>query len=326
MANITNPPKMQISENFYFNREYSDFDELAENLRQWNIQIRQFQRDVNPSIIRQLSLGNILMSYGMFSGKTHQVGTTPPGKTIAFHTGKTSQIHWRNQEVSQNALMIFPSDSELDIVTKGVQNNPYTISFPDNVLASRFAASEMSYHELISKREIVFIPDYSIKRLQSVFNYFFQVIVEQPALLESKVFLNTIEERLLSEIIQALSLSADTSPREKKTKSQCWKQIEKVIEGAIESPIKVSELCMAVKVSERTLLRMFHDRFGISPKAYLCRTRLNGVRHNLKKSLPGEVSISDIANAWGFWHMGKFAADYKKLFGELPSQTYRANL
>ena len=30
---------------------------------------------------------------------------------------------------------------------------------------------------------------------------------------------------------------------------------------------------------------------------------------------------SKVANEWGFWHMGKFAADYKKLFGFLPSQT-----
>lgn len=317
---------MQISENYYFNREYSDFEELAENLRQWNIQIRQLQRKVNPSFIRQLSVGNMLMGHGMFSGKTHQVGSSPPGRTIAFHAGKTSQLIWRNQEVSQNALMIFPSDSELDIVTKGDQNNPYTLSFPDDILASRFAASTKSYHNLMSKHEIVFIPDYSIKKLQSVFNFLFQVVVEQPALLESKAFQSDIEERVLSEIFQALSLSAGSSRQEKKIKSQTWKQIETVIEGAIDSPIKVSELCQAAEISERTLLRMFHERFGISPKTYLQRIRLNGVRHNLKKSLPREESITDIANAWGFWHMGKFAADYKKLFGELPSQTHRANL
>ncbi len=35
----------------------------------------------------------------------------------------------------------------------------------------------------------------------------------------------------------------------------------------------------------------------------------------------GGVKISDIANLHGFWHMGKFAADYRGLFDELPSQT-----
>jgi transcriptional regulator GlxA family with amidase domain len=33
------------------------------------------------------------------------------------------------------------------------------------------------------------------------------------------------------------------------------------------------------------------------------------------------MKIADAANAWGFWHMGQFAKDYRTLFGELPSQT-----
>ena len=30
---------------------------------------------------------------------------------------------------------------------------------------------------------------------------------------------------------------------------------------------------------------------------------------------------ADSANNWGFWHMGQFAKDYRRLFGELPSKT-----
>ena len=32
-------------------------------------------------------------------------------------------------------------------------------------------------------------------------------------------------------------------------------------------------------------------------------------------------TITDLATQWGFWHMSQFAADYKRLFGELPSET-----
>ena len=37
------------------------------------------------------------------------------------------------------------------------------------------------------------------------------------------------------------------------------------------------------------------------------------------------VNVVDIANAWGFWHSGQFAADYKQLFGELPSTTLKGS-
>jgi AraC family ethanolamine operon transcriptional activator len=33
------------------------------------------------------------------------------------------------------------------------------------------------------------------------------------------------------------------------------------------------------------------------------------------------ATVSDVAVRYGFWHMSKFAADYRWLFGELPSQT-----
>jgi AraC family ethanolamine operon transcriptional activator len=35
------------------------------------------------------------------------------------------------------------------------------------------------------------------------------------------------------------------------------------------------------------------------------------------------MTILEIANQWGFQHMSSFAADYKKQFGELPSETLK---
>jgi len=38
-----------------------------------------------------------------------------------------------------------------------------------------------------------------------------------------------------------------------------------------------------------------------------------------------EAGVAEIANAWGFWHMGQFARDYRFMFGELPSETLGRN-
>ena len=51
--------------------------------------------------------------------------------------------------------------------------------------------------------------------------------------------------------------------------------------------------------------------------AYINAMRLNGARRELMNRL----KVNEAANAWGFWHMGQFAKDYRKLFGELPSET-----
>jgi AraC family ethanolamine operon transcriptional activator len=47
---------------------------------------------------------------------------------------------------------------------------------------------------------------------------------------------------------------------------------------------------------------------------------LAGIREELRRSGP-PVKVHHVANRWGFWHMGQFARDYQRQFGELPSET-----
>ena len=62
---------------------------------------------------------------------------------------------------------------------------------------------------------------------------------------------------------------------------------------------------------------------GISPHAYIRAVSLNGVRSHLKNPDSPYTSVQDAAAAYGFWHMSQFALDYKQLFGELPSATFK---
>jgi AraC family ethanolamine operon transcriptional activator len=84
----------------------------------------------------------------------------------------------------------------------------------------------------------------------------------------------------------------------------------------------VTNLSQESGASIRTLRRGFQERFGVSPKAYLLAQRLIGARRALR-SASQRTLVTDVANNWGFWHLGQFAADYRRQFGELPSETRR---
>jgi AraC family ethanolamine operon transcriptional activator len=86
-------------------------------------------------------------------------------------------------------------------------------------------------------------------------------------------------------------------------------------------PLTVFELTQVTRASERTLQYAFRERFGISPKSYLRTRRLNGAHKELRRANPSKVRVSDAARQWGFEHMSQFAADYRRQFGELPSET-----
>ena len=60
---------------------------------------------------------------------------------------------------------------------------------------------------------------------------------------------------------------------------------------------------------------------GISPKQYLQIYRLNRVQRRLQHSQGNATTVAGEAKAWGFWHMGQFSRDYRRMFGELPSET-----
>jgi AraC family ethanolamine operon transcriptional activator len=90
-----------------------------------------------------------------------------------------------------------------------------------------------------------------------------------------------------------------------------------------DEPLSIPQLCVAFHVSRRTLQYAFQDVCGISPGAYLRILRLNGVRRALRAPERCFLDVQDLAAQWGFWHPSQFACDYKKLFGERPSDTLR---
>src|SRR5262249_36573423 len=86
-------------------------------------------------------------------------------------------------------------------------------------------------------------------------------------------------------------------------------------------PLSVLDLCREFDVSQRTLHYAFQEVRGLSPMAYFKVSRLNAVRQELKAAPADTTTVRAIAQRWGFWHTGEFAAAYRRLFGELPSQT-----
>lgn len=83
--------------------------------------------------------------------------------------------------------------------------------------------------------------------------------------------------------------------------------------------LAVPDLCKAVGTSRRALQYAFEDVLQVSPVTYLRLMRLNRARADLQQ--PDASAVGDVAARWGFWHLSRFAAEYKALFGELPSVT-----
>src|SRR5262245_20351431 len=85
----------------------------------------------------------------------------------------------------------------------------------------------------------------------------------------------------------------------------------------------LADLRRIAGVSERTLNDAFHEQLNLSPARFMKQYRLQGAHQELLRSAGTKVQVREVANKWGFWHMGQFAKDYRATFGELPSETLR---
>ncbi|MGO4102620.1 AraC family transcriptional regulator [Leifsonia sp. YAF41] len=84
-----------------------------------------------------------------------------------------------------------------------------------------------------------------------------------------------------------------------------------------------AELAAASSTSVRSLQQNFRSSLGTSPLQYLRDLRLEEVRKELLAAEPGTATVTQVAARWGFVHLGRFAAAYRKRFAERPSDTLR---
>jgi AraC-like DNA-binding protein len=79
----------------------------------------------------------------------------------------------------------------------------------------------------------------------------------------------------------------------------------------------------AFDVSLRTVQRAFLRTIGAGPARYLRSRRLAAARLKLLLGDPLVTNVTSIAIEEGFWELGRFAVEYRQMFGEKPSETLR---
>lgn len=99
-------------------------------------------------------------------------------------------------------------------------------------------------------------------------------------------------------------------------------QVEEFIEAHPERKIDLRTPIWLTGTSASGIYAGFKRFRGYKPFALLKRTRLTRVRTDLLAATTAN-RVTDIALRWGFAHLGRFSADYRAEFGELPSETLR---
>jgi AraC-like DNA-binding protein len=90
-----------------------------------------------------------------------------------------------------------------------------------------------------------------------------------------------------------------------------------------ENDMTLGDICREIGYSSRAVRRTFLEVYGVSPSQYRLAVRLSRVREELKQNPEATGAISFSASRQGFSHMGRFSGQYRRQFGETPSETLR---
>ena len=142
---------------------------------------------------------------------------------------------------------------------------------------------------------------------------------DDPQAFDHGAVIASLEEGLLHWLTR-LYAPSDSSPHVTRRRLGLSRALE-YLRTAEASRVSVAELCRVARVSERTLRYAFRDELDLSPLAFLRRLRLHAARRELMNAEGALPRVTDVANRQGFLELGRFAADYRRLFGERPSET-----
>ncbi|MGD2118441.1 MAG: helix-turn-helix domain-containing protein [Chromatiales bacterium] len=281
--------------------------------------------------IRQTSAGrydgccNVLSLDGMHIVHEHQnqavykTGITPKNictVSLAFNSDPALRFSQFSNTLD-SWLFFLPEEHEFDIKLPGDMEILYVCLEQDSLMAGARILNERYWERPPAELQIFNTGwrNQVAGHLMSLLRHFSRANTPPP--------LATITDAILLAMNNATEvLTSDVSEYKARRR---YHQLVKNAREFIDAHLQVGkipgvvDICAYTGVSQRTLQYAFLSELQLSPLAYIRIVRLNRVRAQLLGASPSETTVTNVATAWGFFHLGKFSQDYRRMFGELPS-------
>ena len=313
-------------EKFNIIQKYDDFYDFEASTT-WDLEAKQIDQGRFHAEFVFWGDSDLQIAEVLYNRKLLQHGSVPSGYTFAVNHPDSAPITWRYTEFPLNGIIVFPENREHQGVSLP-NHHPFILTISEHLLTT--VAEDLGLPEInrvVRKGEVRICDPVMIHRIQT----YLMSLCAAMKNTDGKLLDTLIIAETKWKIARLLLLSLASSEAFKSIKRQFHRRkrvVDRVLEyidADLTIPRSVPELCRVAEVDERTLRNYFYEQFSLSPKKLINRYRLNVVRSALKRMDSPTLSIIDIANETGFWHMGQFARDYRMLFGELPSTTIKKN-
>ena len=304
--------------------EFSDFEVLRGAVQDAPVDIVQLQPGKMTGKLMHLSVGSLGISTGSFSRAVRSRGALSEHRWTLGTLLDAPALLQDVKSVPGDVLTLAPNE---ELYTRFLGANTYltTLIEPDELVS--FLSTQPGAQDAAVWRQptTVLARDpatvaASVKQLSMLLT----ALAEHGPMLSAGAgdfFKRNILEMLTAPVRDAVPYQG----RRVRSAVELVRKVDRYLVDAGNRPIHISELCAEFDVGRRMLHRAFNEVVGIPPISFLRRKRLGDVHAALLTGGPA-VTVKAVAIEHGFAELGRFAATYRRMFGELPSRTLQRQI
>jgi AraC-like DNA-binding protein len=305
-------------------RTFTDPDDYAMAMRAATVEATVIGRGEFTAKIVRMDFHHLWMQ--RFSERLPRVmhSALVPGRAIiTFRTQPGPSLLWSGAEMQAGSITRHSEGHEAYQLSSGLASFG-AMSLPVEDMAS--VGEAMAGLDLMPPRDQMLItpPPKAMARLQRLHAAAGHLAEEAPEIIARPDAARGLEQALIAAMVDCLaSREAREDSFAQRQHAIVMRRFRKVVEENPEDPLYIPQICQTIRVSERTLRMCCREHLGMAPKRYLVLRRMGLARRALRDAAPDAASVTDTATRFGFWQLGRFAAEYQSLFGESPSATLR---
>ncbi|MEZ0233039.1 MAG: helix-turn-helix domain-containing protein [Methylophilaceae bacterium] len=313
-------PEMRYLPGSLRHEQTHDFEQQAALLSGWNQDYLQISAGNFKGYISQIHLQDVHIFLEYTGQSLYQRGETSENVVAIGLPLTHQQGMFCGSHCQRNGLHLYSGSNGFEFISAQKMLVGVISVQLDSLLARLSPEHARLVRERTEKAQILNVSSQTWDMLCHFLFAVFDLLKHKPELLQRDEFARVLREAALA--VVADSLTDEMGMESLPLRSKTWGTIADVRDLVMhpsDAPLSVAELCKQLGMSRRNLQYHFEQAMDISPIAFLRAERLNGVRRMLKTA----NSVTEAATYWGFWHFGHFSQEYKKMFGELPSCTFR---
>jgi len=284
----------------------------------WDAEVKQTQKR-NRLLMQVIGFHTPHIQFGStyYSSAFLVRGVCPEKSVVITYNQTKGVVNYRNRRFDRNELLVLTRDEELDLVISE-RNTTFTIAIDEDYFYKVFSDYYGMDFESTVKKRLLLEP-----QKEEAFLDFLQFWIDYFLTHNEQNLLPSDYEKIEQEIMHALFAFIIVDGQKVRRENRILKEARGLLDESLDLDLKLSDTANHLGVSQRTLEYTFKQNLGMTPKGYLQILRLHAIRDELKLADPRVTKVSDVALKYAFFHMGHFASEYKKLFGETPVETLK---